>query len=100
MTLWRLFNTELQYNSSFHPQTDVQIEAVNKTMGNIIRYFIGDMLKQWDQYLAPAELGYSYNVNISTGTSVLEIVYRSSNHQDSRFTLAAEYLAERIQKIQ
>lgn len=35
-TLWRLFETDLQYSSSFHPQTDGQTEVVNKTMVNII----------------------------------------------------------------
>ncbi|GJS48953.1 putative CCCH-type zinc finger family protein [Tanacetum coccineum] len=79
-TLWRPFETGLQYSSSFYPQTDGQTEVVNKTMVNIIRCMCSDRPKQWDLCLAPAEFAYNNMVN--------------------RYSIAAENFAEKIEAIQ
>ncbi|GKC28996.1 ATP-dependent DNA helicase RecG [Tanacetum coccineum] len=81
--LLRLFETGLQYSSSFHPQTDGQTEVVNKTMVNIIRCMCSDRPKQWDLCLAPAEFAYNNMVNRSTG-----------------YNIAAENFVEKIKAIQ
>ncbi|XP_039156035.1 uncharacterized protein LOC104414932 [Eucalyptus grandis] len=79
-TLWRLFGTDLQYNSSFHPQTDGQIEVVNRTMANIIRCLCSDMPKQWERYLALAEFAFNNTVNRSTDTRGCEATARSFHY--------------------
>ena len=50
--LWRKLGTTLQFNSFYHPQTDGQTEVVNRSLGNLLRSFVGKNIRQWDLHLA------------------------------------------------
>ena len=43
--LWKKFSTSLQFSSITHPQTDGQIEVVNRTLGNMLRCLAADHSK-------------------------------------------------------
>ncbi|GJR37998.1 RNA-directed DNA polymerase [Tanacetum coccineum] len=108
-TLWRLFKTELNYSTSFHPQTDGQTEVVYKTLRNLIRCLCGDRPKQWDQFLAPKEFAFNNMVNRSTGKTPFHIVYQCPPKQAIDLvqlpallghSIAAQNMAERIEAVQ
>lgn len=45
-TLWRKLGTTLQFSMSHHPQTDGQTEAVNRSLGNLLRSLVGSKIRQ------------------------------------------------------
>ena len=57
-----------------HPQTDGQIEVVNRSLGNFLRFLVGDKPKGWDLILPQANFAYNNSVNRSTRKSPFQIV--------------------------
>jgi hypothetical protein len=74
-TLWRKLETILQFSSAYHPQTDGQTEVVNRSLGNLLRSFVGKNIRQWDLLLAQAEFAYNRSTSQTTGCSPFEAVY-------------------------
>nr|GEU61740.1 putative reverse transcriptase domain-containing protein [Tanacetum cinerariifolium] len=74
-SLWEMVNTQLNFKSAYHPQTDGQTEVVIRSFGNLLRYLVGDHVKAWDQNLCQAEFAHNHAVNRSTGFSPFQVVY-------------------------
>ncbi|KAI3700067.1 hypothetical protein L2E82_44682 [Cichorium intybus] len=74
-SLWKMVNTELNFSSAYHPQTDEQTEVVNRSLGNLLWCLVGDHVKAWDQKLCQAEFAHNHAVNQSTGFSLFRVVY-------------------------
>ncbi|GJV32644.1 putative reverse transcriptase domain-containing protein [Tanacetum coccineum] len=74
-SLWKMVNTQLNFSSAYHPQTDEQTEVVNRSLGNLLRCLLGDHVKAWDQKLCQAEFAHNHVVNRSTGFSPFQVVY-------------------------
>ena len=51
---------------SFHPQTNGQTEAMNRTLEDYLRAFTQDGQDRWDEMLTMAEFAMNYAVNSST----------------------------------
>ena len=45
-TLWRKLGTSLTYSTSHHPQMDGQTKVTNRSLGNLLRSYVGKNLKQ------------------------------------------------------
>ncbi|GJW86264.1 putative reverse transcriptase domain-containing protein, partial [Tanacetum coccineum] len=74
-SLWKMVNTQLNFSSAYHPQTDGQTEVVNRSLSNLLRCLVGDHVKAWDQKLCQAEFAYNHDVNRSIGFSPFQVVY-------------------------
>ncbi|PKU70520.1 ATP-dependent DNA helicase RecG [Dendrobium catenatum] len=73
--LWKKLGTDIRLSSAYHPQTDVQTEVVNRTLGNMLRCLVQERPKQWEEALSIAEFAYNAMTNRSTGKPPFCIVY-------------------------
>jgi transposase InsO family protein len=69
-SLFKLHGTTLCYSSSYHPQSDGQIEVVNRTLEQYLYCFSYDQPKGWMEWLAWAEYGYNTAVHSATKVSI------------------------------
>ena len=44
-TLWRKLGTSLNFSISFYPQIDSQTEVTNRSLGNLLRCYVGKYIK-------------------------------------------------------
>ncbi|XP_038999495.1 uncharacterized protein LOC120125061 [Hibiscus syriacus] len=64
----KLQGTELCMSSAYHPQTDGQIEALNRCLA-------GDEPSKWEVYLAWAEYWYNTAYQLSVGMTPFKALY-------------------------
>ena len=74
-SLWKMLNTQLNFSSAYHPQTDGQTEVVNRSLGNLLRCLAGEHVNSWDQKLSQAEFAHNHAFNRITGFSPFTVVY-------------------------
>ncbi|GJZ33590.1 RNA-directed DNA polymerase [Tanacetum coccineum] len=75
-TLWRKLSTQLQFSTTAHPQTDGQTKVVNRSLGSMLRCYVGKSIQQWDLLLPQIEFAYNHSKNQSIGCSPFKVVYR------------------------
>ena len=74
-TLRSMLGTKLKFLTVYHPHTDGQTEAVNRSLGNLLRSLVGDNLTTWDLVILRAEFAYNALTNRITGMSPFEIAH-------------------------
>jgi hypothetical protein len=64
----------LLFSTTCYPQTDGQIEVVNRTLSTLLHTIIQKNLKNWEDCLPFIEFAYNRSVHSTTDFSPFEIV--------------------------
>jgi hypothetical protein len=73
--LFKIQGTKLHLSTTYHPQTDVQTEVVNKCLETYLRCFASEKKNQWAQWLPLAEWWYNTSYHTTTRMTPFEAVY-------------------------
>jgi hypothetical protein len=96
-----LTGSKLYRSSTFHPQTDGQLEAANRVIAMYLRCFTGDRPRQWLRWLPWAEYIYNTAYQSSLHEMPFRVVYdrdpptiRSYEPGDTRVAAVAQEMEE------
>ena len=64
-----------EHSSSFYPQANGQVEAINKTLNTILKCTINTAHSNWHIMLYPTLWAYWTNVKTATGFSPFQLVH-------------------------
>jgi hypothetical protein len=73
--LFALAGVKLQMSSSYHPQSDGQIERLNQTMETFLRCFVNACPSKWLHWLSLAEFWYNSSTHSALDMSPFEALY-------------------------
>ena len=57
--LFANLGTKLNFSTTYHPQTDGQIERVNQVLEDMLRMYMMDKPTKWEDYLHLIEFAYN-----------------------------------------
>ena len=63
------------FSTTCHPQTDGQIEVVNRTLSALLRSLVKKNLRTWEECLLHVEFAYNHALHSATKFSLFEVVY-------------------------
>ena len=108
--LWKgLFvdlSTRLNFSTSYHPQTDGQMERVNQVLEDMLCMYVMDKPSKWEDYLDLVYFSYNNGQQASLGMSPYEALYDrrcstlvSWDNPMNRVMLGPELLKEMKQEV-
>jgi transposase InsO family protein len=73
--LFQVQGVNLLMSTMYHPQTDGQSEATNKTLEGYLRCSVRDNPKTWSNWLTMVEYYYNTSYNISLESTLFKATY-------------------------
>ena len=67
--------TKLNFSTTYHPQTNGQIERVNQVLKDMISMYVMEKPSKWEDYLHFVEFAYNNGQQASLGMSPYEALY-------------------------
>ena len=73
--MFKALDTNLNFSTAYHSQTDGQTERVNQVLEDILRKYVKDHPNKWEDYLYLVEFSYNNHYQASAKLSPFEILY-------------------------
>jgi hypothetical protein len=73
--LFKGFSTNLNFNTTYHPQTDGKIERVNRVTKDMLKMYVMDKPSKWKDYLHLIEFSYNNGYQASLKMNPFEALY-------------------------
>jgi hypothetical protein len=73
--LFKGFGTNLNFSTTYHPESDGQTERVNRVIEDILRMYVMDKPSRWEDYLHLVEFAYNNGYHTSLKMSPFEALY-------------------------
>jgi transposase InsO family protein len=75
--LFKLFGTNLNFITTYHPQTDGKTKRVNQIIEDMLRMYVMDKPSKWEDYLHLVEFAYNNGYQASSRMRPFEAFYNS-----------------------
>jgi hypothetical protein len=69
------FGTNLNFITTYHPETNGQIERVNQVIEDMLRMYVMDRPSKWEDYLHLVEFSYKNGYKTSLNMIPFEALY-------------------------
>jgi hypothetical protein len=73
--LFKGFRTNLNFSTTYHPESDGQTEKVSRIIEYILRMYVMDKPSRWEDYLHLVEFAYNNGYHASLKMSPFEALY-------------------------
>nr|KYP60651.1 Transposon Ty3-I Gag-Pol polyprotein [Cajanus cajan] len=74
-SLYQALGTKLRLSSTYHPQTDGQLERIIQSLEDLLRACVLDHLGSWEEVLPLVEFTYNNSFHASIGMAPFEALY-------------------------
>jgi hypothetical protein len=84
--LFKGFGTNLNFSTTYHPESDGQTERVNRVIEDMLRMYVMDKPSRWEDYLHLVEFSYNNGYHVSLKMSPFEALYGDGRSNDQNQT--------------
>jgi hypothetical protein len=67
--------TQLNFSTAYHPETDGQTERTNQTLEDMLRMYVMDQQKRWEEFLPLVEFAYNNSYQSTIKMAPFEFLY-------------------------
>jgi hypothetical protein len=75
MSFQEALGTQLNLSTAYHPETDRQIERTNQTLEDMLRMYMMDQQKRWEEFLPLVEFAYNNSYHSTINMTPFEFIY-------------------------
>jgi transposase InsO family protein len=67
--------TQLNFSTAYHPETDGKTERMNQTLEDMLRMYVMDQQKHWEEFLPLVEFTYNNSYQSTIKMAPFEFLY-------------------------